>query len=235
MLFSFKPCLICQQIHQEKIICLHCLDAFKREIQQTHQKTLCFKCGSAKIHAMHTLCPDCIQSPPKWERLYLLSDYQPLMKFLLHAYKYESKTSLQNIFAPLLYQQLNELGFLKLKIEAICAIPMHKKKYATRGYNPPALIAHMLSKYYQIPIIMSPYICKIKHTKSQIKMHKNIREKNISDAFKIQTIPYQRILIIDDVITTGSTLTAFINSLLKYNPNAIVYVGCLTKNLTNTL
>jgi len=87
-------------------------------------------------------------------------------------------------------------------------VPLFKRKEKKRGYNQSAVIAEVLSSYYQLPVQKNNLI-RIKNTKSQTEFNKKEREENIADSFSIKNsdlISQKTIFLVDDVFTTGSTL-----------------------------
>ena len=97
---------------------------------------------------------------------------------------------------------------LKENIDLIVPVPLHKKKESKRGYNQSEMFAKGLSKSTGRPISVKNLI-RTKNTSTQTKMNREQRINNLKNAFKIYTPEEFRgkhILLVDDVLTTGSTL-----------------------------
>lgn len=95
-------------------------------------------------------------------------------------------------------------------IDVLLPVPLHKKKLHKRGYNQSLKICEGISSVLQIPIDTFSLI-RIKHTKTQTAMSKLKRVENMSRAFSLQSdqnLRDKHVCIVDDVITTGSTVTA---------------------------
>ena len=93
------------------------------------------------------------------------------------------------------------------EFDFITAVPMHKKDLKKRGYNQSALLAKELGKRLDLPYRET--IDKIKQTKKQHNLKYNERKTNLNGAFKVidkDAVKGKRILIIDDIITSGYTL-----------------------------
>ena len=89
----------------------------------------------------------------------------------------------------------------------IIPIPLHRKKIKARGFNQAKLIAHVLSNKLGIPY-QHHHIIRSKNTPAQSGLNAKARKKNIKNAFTlVEPITHQHIIIIDDVITTGATVS----------------------------
>lgn len=95
------------------------------------------------------------------------------------------------------------------RIEAIVPVPMYSKKERYRGYNQAALLGRALSEKMDIPCIPRLMI-RVKDTRPQKELNGRERENNVKNAFQSSdnVVKYKRILIVDDIYTTGSTVEA---------------------------
>lgn len=106
--------------------------------------------------------------------------------------------------------------------DSISYVPMHPKDKKSRGYNQSELLAKALSKELSIPCLNT--LDKIKRTKKQHTLTYSQRRKNLSGAFKTvedAAINGKSILIVDDIITSGATLSACCKALKRSNPKMI--------------
>ncbi len=97
-------------------------------------------------------------------------------------------------------------------IDTICAVPLHWSRYLERGYNQSAVLAKHLSQTSGIPY--KPLLKRIRRTSQQAKLSKAARLSNVSEAFLAKEHK-GRILLIDDVITSGATSQACMEALLN--------------------
>lgn len=128
---------------------------------------------------------------------------EPVSK-LLFDYKYNGCFSYHKFISELIFRNSKEV---LNQNDFITFVPMHRKKQWTRGYNQSELLARSLSKRAKIPLIN--VLQKAKNTKSQADLNREERLKNLDDAFEINSnisLLDRSVIIIDDVITTGSTL-----------------------------
>lgn len=157
-------------------------------------------------------CQRC--SHKKISGLYSALSYQenPLVKVLIHNFKYPpyikelSKTLTSLIINHLVLLEKNCPGISEESV--LIPIPLDKRRLKERGFNQSEEIAKNLSETLKIPLI-SNNLTKIKKTLPQVELSKKEREKNIKNAFALKNpaeIKRKKILLVDDVYTTGSTM-----------------------------
>lgn len=89
-------------------------------------------------------------------------------------------------------------------VEAIIPVPLHKKRFAERGFNQAELIARMIERATSLPVDTA--LVRVRATPHQARLHKEERQKNVKDAFSAPPLPYRCVLLVDDVYTTGTTM-----------------------------
>lgn len=100
--------------------------------------------------------------------------------------------------------------------EALLPVPLHSKRLRTRGYNQALLIAKSLAKQWKLPLITQG-VQRQKHTEAQSLVDIQKRRINVKGSFILTTkLPYQHVAIIDDVITTGSTINELAHTLKSH-------------------
>ena len=117
-------------------------------------------------------------------------------------------------------------------VDAVVPTPMHKSDLKLRGYNQSELIARVVSEILGIKMIKDAVI-KNRKTRNQKSLNRSEREKNLKEAFNItkpEKISGKRILLIDDICTTGSTMKE-ITKTLKENNAVSVICACCCKTL----
>ncbi len=99
----------------------------------------------------------------------------------------------------------------------ILATPTTKQRLAARGFEPVAVLAHYLSQHWQIPLWQG--VVRVDEAVSQQGLDRYQRQANISQAFELLTKPpTRRVLLFDDVVTTGATLSALALTILEAYP-----------------
>jgi len=207
----------------------------------------CVHCDLALQKGMQDLCPFCYsqlkwtyfegyQEPSELDKLFWgrvpIQNTFSLFYFerdkpsqtILHNIKYNHKRKLANSMGREIGNKLLDKPNW-LKVEALLPVPLHPKKAFIRGYNQSEEIAKGIAEVLKIPIIKNG-VGKKKHTGSQTKKDRFDRWDNVSSNFNSSdaSIDYMNIAVVDDVITTGSTLEAMINALLKNQPELQVNI-----------
>lgn len=141
--------------------------------------------------------------------------YKGIVKKLLYQFKYrpflsDLKIILGKLFYEGLIQQEAFINFLDAKNVWITSVPLHSNRLKKRGYNQSELLAKELSIKLEIPYL-SNVLVRQKHTKPQFELKKEERKKNMLGAFSINQkfggeIKGKRIILVDDIATTGATL-----------------------------
>ena len=147
----------------------------------------------------------------KLNNIYYIWDYNEEFKKLIFSYKYNRKKSLAKLIARLIEEEFKFI-IQKEKIDFIVSVPINKKRENERGYNQLDEILKQLNVNY----------VEIKRIKNTEKMHKllneKLREENIRGSFRIESdfdFKNKKILLVDDIITTGATLKEIKNSILN--------------------
>ena len=161
------------------------------------------------------ICPACAHKKPitRMNRSAIL--YNEFAQKTVLAFKFGDRTDLTKIFAK--WMLAASFDILKDGVDLIVPVPLSYLRLLKRRYNQSALLAKELSLLTGIEKNFSALV-KIKNTKPQSLLKSNARLKNVKGAYKVkhpQSIKGKKILLIDDVMTTGSTLNECAKTLLK--------------------
>lgn len=203
MLNALYPprCPVCDSAVQEKgKACPGCMDKVKMISGQT-----CFKCGKPLREDSNIFCYDCRRSPKQYERGFAVFEYESI-KDSLYRFKYGSRVEYAGFYAQKTIESL-ELVIKDLSPQAFIPVPIHRSRYKKRGYNQAYEYALELSKLTGIPV-EDKLISRAKRTKAQKELNPLQRQKNLKKAFKLDVygVKLQRVCVIDDIYTTGSTI-----------------------------
>lgn len=181
----------------------------------------CLTCGLPTIEDT-ILCGRCIKKPPAWHRLYCIDIYQFPYDKLIHRLKYQGHFWLANNFTDLLIKEIDSPASMLLPV------PMHWQRRIFRGYNHSQILALQLAK--KLNAVCNDAALKRKRaTKQQQGLSRKERLTNLKNAFEItQTLP-KHIALIDDVVTTGTTINE-ICKILKKNGVEKIDVYCIARS-----
>jgi ComF family protein len=155
--------------------------------------------------------------------------YRGALKEVIHLFKFEKRKNLVTRLSRLLHETFIE-HFNDLNIEWIVPVPLHKKRYQERGFNQCEMLARGLGKRSRIAVSANNLI-KVKHTQPQTGLTDKQRSKNVKNAFRVRKpkqLAGRRVLLVDDVFTTGATLNECTRALKRAGARE-VYVLTLAR------
>ncbi len=179
--------------------CPHCGGPFASPVALQHSPT--HECGA------------CRTKPPAFTQTWSIFSYQSPLKEAITLFKYRGKRSLST---HLIQAMVPALPILPV-IDVLMAVPLHPQRLREREYNQSLLLAHRLKQHLKIPLLVS-CLTRIRPTVPQTSLSRKERLTNLRRAFKVDNpslITGQRILLIDDVYTTGTTLHECAKTLRK--------------------
>ncbi len=148
--------------------------------------------------------------------------YSPMIRKYILEYKFQEKAYLCDVFVNFIIK--NQKLFKKIQsYDIIIPVPISKKRDKERGYNQSLLIANKLAKKTKLNLVTN-CIYKIKHTTAQSKLNHDEREKNVQNVYAIknqQILKNKKILLLDDIYTTGNTVNACSKVLLEGEPKTV--------------
>ena len=154
------------------------------------------------------------------------SESDNIVQTLIHHAKYHSMVKLATT--------LGELAAVRLptdylNYDYIVPIPLHRTRMAERGYNQAEKIAEGLSKFLSVPVAKRSLLRRVKATPTQTGLTADEREDNVRDAFALSNdnsdLKDKRLILIDDVMTTGATMASAAHELDKAEPAEIAVVS----------
>lgn len=237
-----------KRTQQKDKYCLKIKNIYK-SILELFFPSLCINCSTRLHQEERFICLDCLSKLPKTN--YHLQDDNRLEHFLagkfpfekamafcyfykhgslqkiIHEFKYNNNPQLAFFMGELYGDSLLQADFIK-NIDFLIPVPLHPKKEKKRGYNQAEEICKGISQATDIPICNTAIIRTINNP-SQTKHSKIERWKNVEGIFNVTNIPSLKdktILLVDDVITSGSTLEAIIKS---FSPDQMpkIYIASL--------
>lgn len=214
-----RCCPLCHRIlrDQSRLICPECEQNLKPV-----SGPRCFKCGRP-VGREEEYCRDCSTHTRRFAQGRGIFLYDDRMKASLMKYKYYGCREYGDFYAKAMCAFA--AGELKRwRPQLIVPVPLHRKKERMRGFNQAAYLAERISEDTGIPADCT-LVCKTRNTKSQKKLNANQRRRNLKEAFHVcRRVEGLRILVIDDVYTTGSTVDAMAECLLEAGAGEVFFL-----------
>jgi ComF family protein len=194
-------CFCCERKIEEGFLCGSCFEKI-----EFLYPPLCRGCSTPIKDNKTGLCKNCKKEFFYYERVISATTYKEPISLLLHLFKYRHFDYLGEFLSLLVVRYLIRVGFEFSDYDFITCVPLHPAKEKERGYNQSAIISKIISFHFKIPF-KSDIIYQTRLNPSQTKLSKEKREINIKDSFKVKgDLEGKRIILVDDVFTTGSTV-----------------------------
>lgn len=198
-------CLICQRVGSG-VLCADCQASIEKP------KYDCRICGCLINGETQALCcKQCLLKPPAYERLDYIGNYEGVLSELIIKAKITGKVAaivaLQSLIGGF-SRQYSTWGQTVADYHLL-AMPTPRSRLMQRGFNLPLLLAQTLSKQFALPILPQNTVTLPFFVKKQAKLNRQQRQKNIhlyQINHKLSTKLPQKIVIVDDIVTTGTTI-----------------------------
>ena len=221
-LFFPPQCFSCnKRIEDSAILCEKCSDELVRV-----KENLCVFCNKDTLGSL--ICEECKKEYPFDEVVCAYSFNLPIQR-MIHHFKYNEFKKIGTFLGYKLAEIISTYSFIS-ETDYIIPVPLHKTKKRFRGFNQSEIIAKAISVKLNIPILKN-VLTREKFTQTQTRLKKHEREKNVANAFKLEnfgTIKNKTLLLVDDVLTTGSTMKSIV-LLLKENLAKHIYICTLAR------
>jgi len=218
-----------------------------RELLHVLYPNFCMICDTETPHSASAICPVCesglqytlfedYTEPTALDQLFwgrvLLERTYALLYFektndtqaILHALKYRDRPDVATYFGELTGERIRDHQHFS-DLEALIPVPLHPKKEFLRGYNQSERIAAGISEKTGIPV-NTELLKRVRFAESQTKKAKGTRWENIQDGFRpVKTLrKFRHVALVDDVVTTGSTVETCVRLLQESLPECKVSV-----------
>ncbi|NJD89957.1 MAG: ComF family protein [Geobacter sp.] len=173
------------------------------------ESPLCPLCGQPYLHASCSdhLCGACTLASPSFDSARGALLFDGPVRELIHQFKYSGKTMLRRPLALLAADHLGQF-VSESRPDMIIPVPLHKKRLRQRGFNQAILLGEIFAKRWELPLLRNT-LRRVRWTEPQVNLSAVERLENVKGAFAISGVSDfsgKRILLVDDVYTTGSTV-----------------------------
>jgi len=191
-----------------KPFCSDCLAGFK---PLPSARCSCCALPFQVVSGSSHLCGRCSVVFPPFNKVYCLGLYDLTLRKAIHQFKFNQRVGLDRPLACLLELAID----VNCQFDLIIPVPLHRQRLRQRSYNQSLLLAKELGRLRKLPVAANRLL-KVRATLPQQGLSARERESNLRSAFLVpRRLAGERILLVDDVMTTGATLTATSKLLLK--------------------
>lgn len=186
---------------------------------------LCSSCGKPLIDISTDLCYDCQKQDHDFVCGRSMWLYDELVKDAIHAFKYHGHRENGHLFAKELIRYYNES--IHWPVDLVVPVPLHPSRKRRRGYNQAADVGRYLASALDIPMADRRALVRVKRTKPQKELTDKERLSNIEKAFESNKkyVRGHKILLIDDIYTTGSTVDGCTRALIDCGAEEVYYLA----------
>ena len=201
-----------------EFLCGPCLG----RLVQLESAAACQRCGAPLVQT-DAPCPFCKgDGVPHYSRILRLGVFDDPLKDLIHQFKYQGRWAIGQQLARRLLEQ-PVIRELLPQVDVLVPVPLHFLRQLHRGYNQATVIARCLARYSGTPLKRP--LARIRNTETQTHLHSRAqRFDNLRSAFRLirpRSIRGKRVLVIDDVLTTGATLQTVGRALRPARPSSL--------------
>ncbi len=167
--------------------------------------------------------------PPHFKKAFIPILYQGVMKEAIKLFKYKGKIGISRGLTEIMRIYLDRCRFSLPELDLVIPVPLHRRKLKERGFNQAEILAKFIAPYLNLPLVKGSLI-RVRFTGSQTHLKRKERLTNVKGAFKIKkrgVLKGKKILLVDDVYTTGITLNEASKEIKR--AKAEVYIFALAR------
>lgn len=162
------------------------------------------------------VCGQCLKKPPPFSRVITYGLYEGIIREAINQFKFHGLRRLSDPLGNLL------LGFDLPAVDGVVPVPLTIRRLRERGFNQSLLIARIIAKKIRVPLLMDVLVKK-KDTPPQIGLTARERLLNLRNAFAVKgNVKGLRLLLVNDVMTTGATVTECSEQLMKSDAEEVI-------------
>lgn len=207
---------------RQHVVCPGCINTF-----QVIKDPKCLKCGKPLEQEEQEYCFDCTKSNFFYNRGYALWVYDKNVKKSIADFKFHYRREYSKYYIQEILHYYRE-KIIKIAPEVLIPVPIHKTKLKERGFNQAEVLARGISKSVGIPVANN-YLIRSHKTKAQKRLNDKERATNLQGAFVLNpiycTTSYRKVMLVDDIYTTGSTIDSCTQVLIQAGINKVDFIS----------
>jgi len=197
-------CISCRTSLEQGLLCQDCLDSAVRI-----EAPFCQICSRpyTGVFGAPFACPDCEDHPPAFDCVATRYQATGIVRDLIHRFKYSGEFHLRNLLVNWLEEALSDPRVSTEAFDSLVPVPLHPTRIRERGYDQIAALVGLLGERSRKPVSLC--LRRSRYTESQTRFSRKERLQNLQNAFELRkgtSVLGKRLLLVDDVLTTGSTL-----------------------------
>lgn len=218
-----RRCPVCDDIlgKREQYICRNCAGKLKPA-----EEPRCRKCSRPIRSWTEEYCAECGKGRHVYEKGYTVYPYHGPIRESLMRFKYSGRQEYAGFYARAIAVYGRD-EILRMRPELLVPVPIHRKKLQKRGYNQAEVLARRLAEEIGLPV-EHRLVLRKKNTLPQKELSPEERRKNLREAFALRSperrLPVRRVLLVDDIYTTGSTVDALAGLLKQAGAEEVYFV-----------
>lgn len=225
-----RTCPVCGEIvvPAGRLICRSCLDSLSFV-----RAPVCEKCGKQVLTYSQHLCYDCTHMPKTYMVNRALLNYDETARKCMVGIKYKNCREHAELFGKMMAYRLKQY-ITDVAPDCLVPVPVHSSRYKARRYNQAELIAEVIGRELGIPV-RTDILFRVKHTEAMKKLDPEERLKNLEEAFSVNTEvisnKISKVMLVDDIYTTGATIEACSKILCSYGLKTASICVCIGSDI----
>jgi ComF family protein len=201
-------CAVCKRPAADRRLPFFCRDCW--ETIRPIEGPVCPRCGRpfdsplALTSSPGHRCGPCRKKPPAFDRALSPYRYEGVLEKAIHLFKYRRRDALATPLADLMLVWVDKLPSVSL----VMPVPLHPSRLRSREFNQALLLADRLADRLSLPLSFEQLV-RVRATRPQTELDRKERARNVRRAFAVPNpagLAGQRVLLVDDVLTTGATV-----------------------------
>ena len=191
-------CILCGQYSGNDRLCRPCSEELPRP------EPSCRQCALPGLHSDSMLCGSCLHRPPAWNEALAALVYEYPVDQLVQRFKFQRSLACGQLLAEEMTDHVLRSG--ASMPDALIPVPLHFTRRFWRGFNQAEFLSRQMGSRFEIPVMVH-LLRRTKRTLAQSGLDRKARRKNIRGAFYCRPLAQANVALVDDVLTTGTTLT----------------------------